>query len=84
MRKRKLVTKPILRKAMEIAKNNHASLVEDDSSILLDAAAPLIAEKALNDFADYFLESGAAVGIDPKVTKAVANIARRYATSWIA
>ena len=82
MRKRKLVTKPIIKKATEIARGDFADTT--DLQIILEAGAPLIAEKALNDFADYFLESGAAVGIDPKVTKAVANIARRYATSWIA
>lgn len=84
MRKRQLVTKPILRQAMETAGKNHASLVEDDSRILLDAAAPLIAAKALNDFADFFKETGLGIGMDPKVAAAVENIARRYARDWIA
>jgi len=82
MRKRKLVTKPILQEAIA-ATGGPSDDYEGTAKAAVEAAAPLIASKALNDFADYFLESGAAVGIDPKVTKAVANIARRYATSWI-
>lgn len=81
MRKRKLVTKPILRKATEIARNDFADTT--DLQIILEAGAPLIAAKALNDFADFFKETAIGIGVDPKVATAVENIARRYAKDWI-
>lgn len=79
---RSLYTRAMAKRARDLI--NHEIFPQDNIStdVVFDAlavVAPLIAEKALRDYADHLMKVGESVGMDPGDLTALATITRRYA-----
>lgn len=77
--KRKLVTAAMVRAALKAAGESDSDHLAGAIEAAVEAAGPLIAEKALLDFAAYFETTAVAIGIDKHAVEAFAAIVRRSA-----